>query len=77
MLLEDIQSTNYESNLKKYGEDSNSCICCGKRLNLEACRWINLLIDGSIASHDYGGEESQGAFPVGPECSKKIPKEFL
>jgi hypothetical protein len=76
--LQDIQSVNYETNIELYGDDSNSCICCGKRIkNYPKCRFLHLLTNGNIVS--YSGddiEDSQGFFPIGNDCAKKLVIQF-
>jgi hypothetical protein len=76
--LQDIQSVNYEKNIEQFGDDSNSCICCGKRIkNYPNCKFIHLLTNGNIVS--YSGddiEDSQGFFPIGNDCAKKLVIKF-
>ena len=72
--LQEIQSENYYNNIEKYGEDSNTCICCGKRIKTyPKCDFVHLLTNGNIVS--YSGddiENSQGFFPIGKDCAKKL-----
>lgn len=76
--LSEIQSPNYGSNIKRYGEDGNTCICCGKRIkNYPDCKMVHLLTNGNIVS--FGGddiENSQGFFPIGNDCAKKLVITF-
>lgn len=72
--IEEVRSQNYESNIKKYGEHANTCFICGKRIkNMEKSKMVHYLTTGNIVS--YAGddiEDSQGFFPVGSNCAKKI-----
>jgi hypothetical protein len=77
--LQEVQSPNYYANLEKYGEDSNTCCICGKRIkNMEKTKYVHMLTSGNIVSH--GGddiEDSQGLFPVGNDCAKKLIISFI
>lgn len=35
ILLEEIRTKQYENNIERYGEYSDTCICCGKRTVLK------------------------------------------
>ena len=62
----DMTTPSYSKNLDRYGEHTNTCCRCGKRT-----------ADGAgtvFAEMDTGGGESQGMFPVGPECAKAFKK---
>ena len=75
--LENIQSINYDRNIDKYGECENTCICCGKRIKGKVAH-VHLYTDGNVVSNDAPEDEnSQGCFPIGPQCKKKIPKSFI
>ena len=52
------------------------CIVCGKRLNPKANKYVQLLINGNSVSTDQDIEGSQGFFPIGPECEKKLVIKF-
>jgi len=71
---DDYRSPNYED--KGHGDDP--CFLCGKRVYVDKAKYVHLLCDGRfVDSFDDFGSNDQGAFPVGPECSKKLPKNFL
>lgn len=57
-------------------ESERYCTCCRKDLNGHAFRWLEL--DQRIdAYHDFGDvppEKSQGLFPFGLTCAKKLVK---
>ena len=76
--LEEIQSENYYQNIEKFGDDSNTCICCGKRIKTYPdCKFVHYLTNGNIVS--YSGddiENSQGFFPIGNDCAKKLVITF-
>jgi hypothetical protein len=73
-----------ERNLDKYGYDSDSCECCGKKLNLDQSKSVHMgtdwmayntddvtIIDG-IAYITGTNVETQGFFPIGNDCAKKM-----
>jgi len=74
----DVRSEDYYKNLRKYGEDSNSCFICGKRIkDIEKAKQVHFLTNGNIVS--YNGDDiegSQGFFPVGKECEKRLVIKF-
>lgn len=54
------------------------CFLCGRGLTEKARNngwWVHLTEAGELAARDEGWdvEDSQGAFPVGSECAKKVP----
>jgi hypothetical protein len=70
-----------ERNLEKYGDNSDNCICCGKKLNLDSCFWVHMntdwmAVNPSIVNDEncaeLTGANSQGCFPIGPDCAKKM-----
>ena len=69
-----------EANEDKYGNNSDACACCGKPTS------ENLFIHASthwVAVNSVNEDlselnmESQGFFPIGSNCAKKFPKEFI
>ena len=75
---DEVKSPNYEENLERYGDGSDSCFMCGKKIkNMDKARYVHYTTDGNIIS--YGGddiENSQGLFPVGIDCAKKLVINF-
>ncbi len=75
-----IESPKKEANEEHYGIHHNSCVCCGKltaeKLFIHAnTNWMAINTENEdLSEFDM---ESQGLFPIGPECAKKYPKEFI
>lgn len=77
-----FESPQKKANEDRYGIDENSCVCCGKRL-----KEIKLMIhavttwEATDARTEEecaaAGYESQGCFPIGADCAKHFPKEFI
>jgi hypothetical protein len=71
------ESPNKEKNEKRLGLWRDSCVCCGKRTK------ENLFIHATtswVAIDEFDDTkvpDSQGLFPIGPECAKHFPKEFI
>lgn len=73
-----------ERNIDKYGEVSNQCICCGRIMNkqeIDNALWIHMNEDWMAVNpdiitddniHHLTGAGSQGCFPIGNECAKKM-----
>lgn len=70
ILLENIRSKHYDNNIERYGEWSDTCICCGKRTVEKYL--IQLTIDGLLVDVENEIEDSQGFFPIGNVCLKKF-----
>ena len=56
----------------------NYCVICGKKIKEGAnTKMVHLLNNGNITSWGEGDiENSQGFFPVGSECVKKLSINF-
>lgn len=78
------ESPNFEANgkLNKAGCDDR-CVCCNKPLKSSEVRYFVhmttdwLVTDANEDELKLAGYESQGCFPIGNECSKKVDKKFL
>ncbi len=61
------------------GTHVEECFLCGRGLTqkgLANAWWIHLVTDGTLTTKDDETPESQGCFPVGSECAKKIARPF-
>ena len=73
-----------DRNLDKYGQSDNQCICCGKPMKPDDKQYVHmntnwLAVHSSITDVkclEMTGAESQGMFPIGNECAKKM-KGFI
>lgn len=77
--LEEVRSADYEKNLHNAGgEDTNTCLICGKRVkDINKSKNVHLLTNGNIVSYDGDDiEGSQGFFSVGNDCAKKLVINF-
>jgi hypothetical protein len=72
-LLEEIRTKQYENNIERYGEYSDTCICCGKR-TVEKYS-IQMTTDGYLVDADYEVKNSQGFFSIGKICLNKFNKK--
>lgn len=80
--LDSIRSSKYDENIERYGDDVNTCFICGKPTAKNL--YIHFSTAGFIVPADideteldFRNLESQGCFPVGSECAKKIGKIFV
>lgn len=57
---------------------TGGCAICGKPIKDETnAKYIHLLTNGNITSYMSDDiDNSQGCFPVGPECAKKLIVDF-
>lgn len=74
-----------EANERKFRQSGNAvdqCFLCGRGLTEKGVSnawWIHLRTDDSLFPADpvwYDDPQSQGAFPVGSECAKSIPRAY-
>jgi hypothetical protein len=80
--LDSIRSAKYEDNIDRYGDHSNTCYACGKPTGSQTFvheTTCGLLVPANIGENELGqyGLESQGCFPIGSECAKKLDAAFI
>ncbi len=58
---------------------SNPCCMCGRQVNPNTERFVHMTTNGSFttAPRVEDIDNSQGFFPIGSECKKLFPKEFI
>lgn len=71
--IEEVQNTDAKKNWRRYNE--NQCCLCGKKVG-ENPKMVHYLTNGNIVSTCEDLENSQGFFPVGSECEKKLVIKF-
>lgn len=75
------QSPNFDKNedLSKRGH-TERCVCCNKPMKPEQVKYmVHMTTDWMMIDIDNGTliDNSQGFFPVGSECKKHLPNEFV
>lgn len=76
-----IASSKFDANLEKYEANFesfyDSCPCCGKGIK-EPKFMINSIYGGQMyPANDTNTYKDAWQMPVGSECVKKIPKEYV
>ena len=71
--IESIQNKKTQENWQNYNDDQ--CCICGRKVGDDPI-FVQYTTNGTIVSTDIEVENSQGCFPVGSECAKKIEKLF-
>jgi hypothetical protein len=74
------ESPKKDENLEKYGHLINQCICCGKPMKDGEKLFVHMnedwfAVHPGITTEDcekYTGAKSQGCFPIGNSCAKKM-----
>lgn len=71
-----------EKNLIKYGDQAHSCICCGKPTKEKlfihmVTTWEAVPANIDELELEDLGLESQGVFPIGSSCAKKMGKKYI
>lgn len=75
------ESSNRDANLEKYGEHGNQCICCGKIMKEGESKMVHMNTDWVAVNptvvteencKELTGADSQGWFPIGNSCAKKM-----
>ena len=73
--LQHEYSKDYDKNIERFGDDGTNCFLCGKKTNEKY--FVHYTTDGNLVTYKSNPENSQGVFPIGPICKKKLPKEFI
>jgi len=57
----------------------NPCFCCGKEIKEKNGKpsFVHLLTNGNLVSTDQEFDNDQGFFPIGNECKKRLPNNFI
>ena len=79
------ESPQREKNEERYGDVDNQCICCMKPMKDEESKMVHMNTDWKAVENsidednckELTGAESQGSFPIGNSCAKKMPKGFV
>ena len=78
------ESKQKERNIDLYGDHADSCVCCGKRTNEEKNNlyihmtenWEAINVSDKVLEDLYNNNKyfslTQGFFPVGKTCAKKM-----
>ena len=69
-----------ERNEEKYGLLTEQCICCGKPMKKGEKLYVHMNTDWQAVNptisetdcKELTGAESQGCFPIGNDCAKKM-----
>jgi len=76
------ESPSKEKNQQKYGDNENVCVCCNKPTNEEI--FVHMSTDwkavpSNISEEELvkNGMESQGLFPIGKSCAKKMGAKYI
>jgi hypothetical protein len=85
MQIELYESPQKEANEDKYGLMSNHCICCGKPMKEGESKLVHMNTYGMVMHNsiieesdaEIHGYQSQGYFPIGNSCAKKMNKEYI
>jgi hypothetical protein len=57
----------------------DECFLCGRGLTqsgVDNAWWVHLCTDGTLLTQDDTEHDSQGCFPVGSECAKRIARPW-
>jgi hypothetical protein len=54
---------------------NDCCFLCGKKIN-KVEQVVHYLTNGNLISTDQDIDNSQGFFPIGNECKKRLPNNF-
>ena len=72
------QTKDYHKNAARCRDDESPCVRCGRPIkndsgaaSVEMSTSWKIIPKGDPLS---GGPDSQGCFPIGPECLKKVPE---
>jgi hypothetical protein len=72
-----------DNNAKSSRHDARhnvGCHLCGRKMSAKAqenAHLVHMSVDGDLVETDAEITDSQGFFPVGSECAKRLPKGFV
>jgi len=69
--LEDIKITEKDTTI------ANCCFLCGEKINGKAKYVVQYLNTGVIISSEEPFIQTQGFYPIGSECRKNLPNNFV
>jgi hypothetical protein len=72
--LASVRAKDYDARIDRDGEDSSTCFICGRKTAQEL--FVHYTTGGKLTSA-VSHPDSQGLFPVGPECAKKLPVNYI
>jgi hypothetical protein len=55
----------------------NNCFLCNRPIDERKASWVHLSTKGGLFPVNESDETTQGWFPVGSECAKKLPKTHV
>jgi hypothetical protein len=73
--LSSVRSPKYDENIEREGDHSETCFICGKRT--QSKQLVHYLVSDELIAYGGDVEDSQGFFPIGSNCAKKLPKKFI
>jgi hypothetical protein len=80
--LDSVRSAKYDDNIDRHGDHSHTCFICGKPTTSKT--FVHYTTDGFLIHADLDQDdleffdvESQGLFPIGSDCAKKVGSEFI
>lgn len=81
MKLPQVSLEQQEKNINRTQKttDNDECVCCKRPINNDGKFRVHMSTSWMMIHNDNNeldDNESQGTFPVGNSCSKKIPKEY-
>ena len=72
-----------DANAQRFNSSKHEdeCFFCGRGLTESAVKngwWVHLTVGGLLVEQDWDevANESQGCFPVGSECAKRIARPY-
>jgi hypothetical protein len=74
--LDEVRAKDYDDNVRRLNPECYNCFICGKMVKPGREKWVQYLTNGNLVSTDQDIENSQGFFPVGPDCAKKLVIKF-
>ena len=79
--IDSIRSQKYEINSRRCRDNEEPCMICGKGITEAAQVYlVHYTISGQITdlkTDQLPEDESQGYFPIGSDCMKKLPASFI
>lgn len=72
------REANRKQNTHIPAKDRGECFICQRPVNTRTIKtWVHMGTNGALYMNGEEPEDSQGLFPIGSECLKRLNKNFI
>lgn len=72
------REANRKQNTRIPEQDRSECFLCQRPVNSRTIKtWVHMGTNGALYKNGEEAADSQGLFPIGSECLKRLEKDFI